>query len=91
MVYSGKNRITGTANKVNIDALTTVSERIDFLLCQSQDHPVSHKAAHEAKPLKIKGCQQLFAMFILKHRLAKFWACLFHRSLPPVRGSFSSK
>lgn len=70
MVYSGKNRITGTANKVNIDALTTVSERIDFLLCQSQDHPVSHKTAQEAKPLKIKGCQRLFVMFILKHGLA---------------------
>lgn len=45
MVYSGRNRITRIADKVNIDALTTVSERINSLLCQRQDNPVSHKAA----------------------------------------------
>jgi len=48
----------------------TAVRRINFLLCQRQDNPVSHKAAQEAKPFKIKGCQQLFAMFILKSGLA---------------------
>lgn len=42
-VYSGRKGITGIANKV--DALTAVSERTNFLLCQRQDNPESHKAA----------------------------------------------
>lgn len=71
-IYSEKNGITRIDKMVNI-ALTAVSVNLklrNFLLWQRQVNPVSHKAAQEARPLKIKGCQQLFAMFILKLGLA---------------------
>lgn len=64
--------MTRIVNEVNV-ALTAVSANlkfINFLVSQRQGNPVSQKTAQEARPLKIKGCQQLFAVFILKPGLA---------------------